>query len=347
MTSNMNGIGGLVDRLMQEDLGKEDFLVSARSVGMNEDGDRIGFDGTYGSHHLDVRPYAHRQLASRCGIPWKYYDEMKDNPELCRLRAINVNTQLGLDDGRMFVRTIGADARAFLSDSFRPMDDMGMLKAISPSLMDPDLEVKGVTRSDTRMYINVLSKKFTGEVRVGDPVQFGLIFRNSEVGNGAWAIEEYLYRLICSNGAVGRNLLRKTHIGSKLTNEGSIVWNADTIEAEQKVIELTTRDVVHTFLNDRRGFEDRMVQLKVAADSPIEDIPKTVENVTKRFSLNRKDADGLINLMGKERDFTQYGLANAVTAKAQEKETEVQYEYEKIGHQILDMSGKEFLRLSA
>lgn len=348
MTSNVSSVRELVDRLEHAEKFKEDYLVPAAQISMTPDGEHVIFPSEQ-QHPFRVQNYAHHQLAQQTSIPWKYYQEMSGDETLARLRAINVNTMLERQEKKLFVRTIATGARAFLSDGFRPIDNIEMIRALAPAVAQAeDLQVGGVTLSESRLYIQLLSERFKADVRPGDPVQFGIILRNSEVGNGAWALEEYIYRLVCANGAVGRSMMRKVHLGNRLTNgEGSVRWNRDTVEAEMKSIQLATRDVIADFLNDEAGFQRRINGLREAADQPVTKVIETVEKVTQRLNLAKGDTEHLINLMGESKDFTRYGLGNAITAHARSKESqEVQYEYEKAGFQLFDMSKAEWERLA-
>jgi hypothetical protein len=75
---------------------------------------------TSGAASYGVTPLARRQLADKLGIPYAYFERMRENqPELLDR---NVNTWLQNEDDRRLLRTLDGDVRAVLSDRYRRLD---------------------------------------------------------------------------------------------------------------------------------------------------------------------------------------------------------------------------------
>ena len=70
----------------------------------------------------------HDQIGSRAGIPAKYYDRMlTEAPDLL---ATNVNAWHRINPARRMVRTLGGDARSFLSDRYNRIENEEIAKVL-------------------------------------------------------------------------------------------------------------------------------------------------------------------------------------------------------------------------
>ena len=71
-----------------------------------------------------INPLAHQQIASRLGIPIKYYQRMQ--AEAPALLDENVNNLLEQTPAKRMVRVMDGNVRAFLSDLYRRLDNYSM-----------------------------------------------------------------------------------------------------------------------------------------------------------------------------------------------------------------------------
>lgn len=76
--------------------------------------------GVVGTAAYGITTVAHAQIAAKLDIPGKYYKRMLATEPA--LLATNANTWLAQTDRKFLVRTIDGNARAVLSNGFRPMD---------------------------------------------------------------------------------------------------------------------------------------------------------------------------------------------------------------------------------
>jgi hypothetical protein len=344
MKGNYESIAALAAEIERREGAKDDLLVPTGAMSMKEDGGGLeiaGNGGPGGSYGLT--DYAHGQLAEYLAIPKGYYDRIEKVPGL---RAANVNSLLATKPKeRRLVRTLDGSARAVLSDRFKPLDNYLMMQAILPVLREHEVQVVSSTLTDTRMYLQAVFPRIEGEVRKGDVVQAGLIFRNSEVGRGYYEVEELLWFLWCINGAVGQSLLRKHHAGRRVGDleEDYNIYRDDTIKAELESFRLRTRDIVANALTET-SFQNTLIKLRRAREDKIADPVPVVERVTKRYELPEGLAKGLIPAMAEDRGgFTRYGLAQGITGLAKELEDrDRQYDLEKAGHDLLVMAPSEW-----
>ena len=79
-----------------------------------------------------VSEVAHRQIAERLNIPYKYYERMRlDYPELLDQ---NINGWLARSPEKRMLRTLDGKLRAFLSDRYRRLDNLELVDHVLPVL---------------------------------------------------------------------------------------------------------------------------------------------------------------------------------------------------------------------
>lgn len=283
-----------------------------------------------------VRDRAHAQIAEEVGIPPAYYRRLRDAaPDLL---AANVNRWLQEDGAtRRMVRTIGGEARAFLSERYRPLDNFDLVEAVLPVLGGKDdLRVESVALTEDRLFIKVLSPRLTGEVRVGDVVQAGLCISNSETGMGSIRIEPFMYQLVCKNGAIRSDArLRKYHIGGRGDAGGAVrFYSSATRAASDKAFFMKVADTVRGAFQEA-FFREGLEEMKAAAGLPLVGEPLAI--VEQLPDTTGGERGKILEAFLRGNDSTVYGLAAAVTFAAQggELSYERATELERLGGAIL------------
>lgn len=335
MKGNFNSLVDLATEVERIESVKNDYLLNSKMVQMYNDSSLV----VDGLGEFDINQYAHGQIASKLGIPKQYYDNMTAIPDL---RSANVNAWLNKNEkSKYYVRTLDGTARAFLSDSYRPIDNYEVLSSFLPVMQEIAHDVKSCSITEKKMYMQVVFPKIEMEIVKGDVVQQGFILTNSEVGAGAIDLKHLIWRLVCSNGMIGMSTLRKYHVGSKMTNDSDI-FKADTQRAELESFKLRFRDILTDMMNQKH-FIEQCNFLKIAVDDKISNVTETVQNITKRFGLNEKHNGLIIQNMAEEGNINRYGLANGLTALAHSLENiDAQYEAEKMGSIVINMKRSEW-----
>lgn len=300
-----------------------------------------------------VRDLAHEQIAERLQIPKRYYDICRDRaPELL---TRNVNHWLGASDDTRMVRTLEGQARAFLSDRYRRLDNDEIARHMLPKLFEiPGLNVQSSEITEKRLYLQIVNSRVQGEVRPGDVVQAGVVISNSEVGCGALSIQPLVLRLVCMNGAIMNDQrLRQHHLGSRGSGgEGmELPWERladDTLKAQDEALWKTARDVARSSLEDAI-FQMALEKMRRAAGEKIEKKPQeVVELAAKRFNLLDGEGEDVLAFLAGGGDMTQWGLVNAVTSAAnQATDYDRAVELEKIGGQILELESAAWRTLAS
>jgi hypothetical protein len=348
MKGNMESLTALAQRVEAIEKSKEDYIVHTSAIRM-EDDNHIAMQGTPANPYMyGVNDVAQNQIVERMrpklkGIRKEYWDSMAAIPGL---RAYTVNSWLAATPERRMVRTLDGNVRAFLSDSFKPWDNMDMLAGLLPVLQRHPIEVRSCSLSERRMYLQVVFPQITAEVKVGDWVRAGLTFSNSEVGEGAWDVRAWIEVLRCMNGMVGESLIRKYHVGRRVEDAEDGIFKSDTIEADIHAAKLQLRDVVENAL-DLVKFETKVKLIQGAAEDRIEKPLPTIERVTKRFNFSDGEGESILNNLIKGGEATRWGLSNAITAMAHDiTNPDRQYDVEQVGWDIIDLKPTEWKTLT-
>lgn len=295
--------------------------------------------------------HATRQVGERLAIPAKFWDLMaggtvREREALCEV----VNARLHENPQTQLVRTMDGNARAYLSDRYRILDNAELARFVLPALQEAaeetGLEVASCDVTERKLYLKFIFPKREGEVKVGDVVQAGCILRNSEIGDGSLSIYPFTNRLVCSNGMVMADYgMRKFHVG-RANDVGERaayeLFSDEALQADDKAFWLKTRDVLRQ-LTSEATFEQILNDMRRAADVPVHDPVAAVAEVTKRYGLTESANNGILKHLSLGGDMSQWGMANAVTAYSQEVDS---YDdatwFEDLGGKIIDLTPKQF-----
>ncbi len=301
---------------------------------------------------LPLTDHAHGQMATRLGIPMRYYRRMQ--AEEPTLLAHNIDTWLRKQGDRVMVRTLDGQVRAIMSDKYQPFDHNLMLNAALPALHEAgrNMEITSLVLTDRRMYLQVVDHRREGEVKPGDVVRAGFVLSNSEIGEGAFSMEDMVWRLVCSNGLVQGKALNRYHVGRRAeTGEDGVAYAADTQRADAQALLLKLRDTLQHVLSPE-AFERRLLTLREAAGMQItRPLTEVVEVTAKQLTLNESEANNVLQFLARGGDFSKWGLVNAITRTAQEVDGDRAYELERAAGGVIEMSqgdwGEYFMKKAA
>lgn len=289
---------------------------------------------------MNITQLTHRQIGTHLSIPAGYYDRMRQShPDLL---AKNVNTLMHREPARRMLRTLYGDARAWLSDHYRRLDNIDILEAALPVIQEmPEARFESCQITDSRMYVKIINPRVETEVVPGDIVQAGIIISNSEVGQGSVMIQPMIYRLVCLNGmTVKEATTRKIHKGGAAkSDENYLIYENDTLQAIDTAFLKQVRDTVRSAVDTIR-FNKVVDTMRQARDIPIAttDVPGFVKLASRDFKLSEDESDGVLNHLIAGRDLSLYGLSNAVTRFSQDVDSyDRASELEGIGYDVLTM----------
>lgn len=298
---------------------------------------------------LDIGVYAHRQIAGYLNIPQAYYDLMMGkNPDLL---GINVNDWLYRTEDRRMLRTLDGEARAFLSDRYKRIDNYDIAQATLPIILEiPNVEFVSCNLTPGKMYIKAINPRLMDDVVPGDTVQAGIIISNSEVGLGAVNIQPLIYRLVCENGMVINDAVtRKTHLGPTISDDNIFYYSKETVEADDKAFILKIQDTVRAAVDEAK-FRTVVGQMREAKEALMNtaNVPEFVRLTSRSFGITENEEKGVLQHLIEGKDLSLYGLSNAVTRFSQDVESyDRATDLEGIGYKILTMPKKQWNRINS
>lgn len=292
-----------------------------------------------GSDTFGVNDSAHEQIAARLNIPKKYYDRMRlESPALLDQ---NINHWLKNNSEKYLVRTLDGNVRALLSERYRPLDNYDLAEVALPELQKAGCNVVSCEVTERKLYIKCTTEKLTYDLKVGDPVQAGIVISNSEIGQGALTIEPLLLRLVCKNGMIVQDSkMRRNHIGRNSEGFDNVqqYFKDATRLADDKAFWLKVRDTIAGSFS-QIGFETHIEKFRLSQGDKIDADPmRVIEIVQKHFEMTDTERTGVLKHLLSGNDLTRFGLANAVTRTAQDLESyDRATEFERIGGNIIEL----------
>ena len=344
---NGKSLAELAIELKRQSQAKQDFVASTEAMEMTNDGhlSLYSFDD---ERSFSITDHAHSQISQRLNIPLKYYKRMRSlAPDLL---ATNVNTWFLEKPERRMIRTLNGQARAFLSDRYRRLDNIQLAEFVLPVLQEwgNDLKIVSAELTEKRMYIKAINQKIELEVKPGDAVQAGICISNSEIGLGSLSVEPLVYRLVCKNGMIAQDRsTKKYHVGSAADDSAFQLFSDETLKADDKAFFLKVRDTVKSAVEIAQ-FSQIVQQLKDATQQPIEGNPvKTVEVLADDFHYSQEESSGILNHLIRGGDLTAYGLSNAITRTSQDLDDyDRATDLERDGSRILSLSRSSWKKLA-
>jgi hypothetical protein len=325
---------------------KLDLVADTRKMGMTDEAEMV-----VNAQEFGVRSLAHQQIGTYYGINKPYYDKMlHDAPKLL---AQNINHWLDKAPATRLVRTLDGDMRAFLSDSYRPLENEDLLGAILPVIMDMGLLIMSCEVTDNRLYVKAVDRRIERDVTSGrmgdgghcifDTCSPAIVVSNSEVGAGCLRVESGVWTRACTNMASWtKDGMRKRHLGARneLTEGLTHLLTDETKKATDRAVWMQVRDVVKGAFDEAR-FDARVLQLSAMSGDKIPDtaITKTVEATVKRFGLGEGEGKAVLANLIRGGDLSRYGLFNAVTRTAEDlADYDRASEIEQLGGKIVDLA---------
>ena len=341
----------LINQIKANEAAKRDFVGSTENLEMFGDSLRIDAPG---GGQFSVNENAHRQIAGRAGIPWKYYDQMRNNAAVPNLLAQNVNAWWHATPEKRRVRTLRGTARAFLSDRYRVMDNAELMRGVAPILGQHNLQVKSSQITDDRLYLKVVTPDVSYEMKTrtrGDMVYAGLLISNSETGHGAWKIETLIYRLVCQNGLVMPHGLKKYHVGKSqvdgVDDAMREIFSDDTKRITDQAFMAQVQDVVRASL-DHKVFSQRAEEFQALSEGATMVKPiAAMEEIKSNFTLSDNEADLMLAHLATDGDFSRFGALNAMTRMAQDVDSyDRSTELERNAAKFLGMSERDWVKIA-
>ena len=262
----------------------EDALVRAHALRFDADDSGII---TVGPRAYRFHDNALTQAASRADIPVSYVRTLQGRGTWGReLLAENLTENYSngfATDTKFLVRSVGGEARGFLSSKYRRMDSRPILDSLLTEFQKQGAVVCDGYAGDVRVSLTAILPRIFEPVH-GDPVVFGVGFITSDFGRGALELAKFALRIWCLNGQMSKGDIRKVHLGARLTEDMN--FRNQTYELDTRTLASATADVTRQLLSPQ-SVEKRSERIADAAGRAVD--PKQIRHITRDL-LTKADA---------------------------------------------------------
>lgn len=282
---------------------------------------------------------AHEQIGGHTGIPAKYYERCRT--ELPGLLVNNINAWFEKFPAERLLRTLDGQARAFLSNRYRPMENFDLANAVFPVLLEQDLDIMSAEVTETKLYIKAVHKNLKRDVPAGRKMGDGshvffrtnapaIIISNSEVGYGRLSVDTGVFDEVCTNLAMFTSKaardagmgMKRTHLGGKLEafENMAVRFTDKTQRVTDAALWMQVRDVVASAF-DEGQFNQRMDVITGMGDDRLGgDVVKSVEFGSRLLGYTAEEGKSVLRHLIEGGDLSRYGFYNAVTRAANDVE---------------------------
>lgn len=305
---------------------------------------RLDLGDIDGGPSFTLHRNATRQVAQKANMPLKFVDYLADsgmNDELAfnfnRLFHSNqspVHKDSEEKDSRYLLRQVGGEVRGFLSDKYRRLDTPQIVESFIDAYQKFDAVPVRSKYMDTRFSLKVALNRVL-EPYPGEVIMYGLSFGNSDYGNGAISLRDYVLRLVCINGMTGEEGFRKIHLGARLGDD--LRFSQNTYELDAKTISSAVRDVVGTLLAPEQ-VGNRVRLIRDAHEKKI-DADLELNGLRKASKITKSESEGVAKIYTSADveilppGNSAWRLANAISSFAKETTPERAEELEVVaGH---------------
>jgi len=336
---------------------KKDYLAVVPGLRLDEEGRLAMQMNEEVTELFGVTDLGHRQIGSFANIPAQYYDRMRTEAPMLLAKNVNHWFASTPDGEKRMVRTLDGKARAFLSDRYRPLDNIDLAEAVLPALQALEVKILSCEVTERRLYIKATDSRIERDVPTGAAMGDGshkifdtlcpaISISNSEVGSGSLSVEVGVYTKACTNLMFfGERSLRKYHVGGKheLVEGLAGLLSEKTRNLTDQATWAQVGDVVRGAF-ERARFDASVDKIEGLNRHKIEgDVIKAVEITAKRYSMGENERSSVLKHLIEGGDLTQYGLFNAVTRTAEDlPDYDRATEFERIGGQIVDLAANEW-----
>lgn len=306
-----------------------DVVANSTGLTLSPNPDGFWLTSTQVKHPLAavMNDIAHDQIATRFGIPQRYYEKCR--AEMPVLACENVNRWMQHDPKDVMVRMLrdssgdgDAVCRAVLSNRYLRLDNHEVLNAFMGGIARAQglgrVGVLGGTITDKRMYVNLLFEgtqfDVPGPDGREDPHYLGVRMSNSEVGYGAASVHAFVYRSYCTNGLVfgKRDLMgfERRHVG-QVRGYGEL--SPETHRKIAEVLISAAADVGRALATE--DTRERLIEpLRAARRSAEVQHPEPAfEVLAKSIGLTDGEREKALEHFIREQDYTKFGAAQAIT----------------------------------
>jgi hypothetical protein len=247
---------GVIERVISEV--PEDRIVKGAALQFGVDAARNLVVDIGGKAVERIHRNAAAQLLERgpVAIPAKFANELLDmrdsDGEPCewarRMLANNLTEiyKHTPPNEQFLSRSYQGQLRGFLSNKYRRLDSRPLIDAAMTAFGKYGAVPVEAYGNDTRVHFKcILPKVF--EPAPGEVLCIGVMWGNSDYGNGAHSVRVFILRLWCTNFGITEECLREVHLGSRLSQDDVFSTKTYQLDTERSASMVT--DIIHKALS--------------------------------------------------------------------------------------------------
>lgn len=251
-------------------------------------------------------------------IPSRYLREMAAGEPWQRALAADMLNRHSIHTprARVLLRTVGAQVRGVLSDSYRRIDSQSTLIAFLEEAKRQGAVICDAYMSDTKVWAEtILPAPLTiPTAKNGHVVIFmGARFSTSDYGDGALDMRAFLLNGVCLNGMVRESVWKQIHLGAKLP--GNLRLSDRTYELDTQATVSAVRDLARQ-LYSRETIRKKAVEIQRASETDV-DFTAELQRLVKNNRLLKNESEQVEQLLMQNRpEDGLSGRSHAVEADA-------------------------------
>ena len=325
---------------------KKDFIVPTQVAAVAINGaQQIQFNGNV----YDLTDHALAQVADRLKIPKRYLDYLR--AEFPSLLENNINELFKKFPEQRMIRTLDGQARAFLSDRYRPLDNAELANAVFPALQKADAKIVSCEITPKKLYIKAvlpqISALIPGGSHLGDDnLNPGLTISNSEIGTGGLTVLPALHDPKCTNLCTfSFAKYSKYHLGGKgATDDQYNVYTTETKQLADATVFAQLTDVVKASMGGE-VFQQIVDHVKTARGNKVAptQVTKVIEVVSQTHGFNEDEKGSVLAHLIERGDLSQWGVSSAITRAAEDvADYDRASELETIGGHVIELPANQW-----
>lgn len=197
---------------------------------------------------LSVHRNALTQLAERgpVALPAKMVGELQGMGDWGNaLLARNLEEIYAHSEEKYLTRSYNGQLRGFLSNKFRRLDSRPIINAACDAFEKIGARPVEGYATDTKIALKAVLPMVFEPVK-NEVLALGVIWQNSDYGNGAHSLRAFMLRLWCTNFAITEECLREVHLGGRLGEDD--IFSDRTYQLDTERSASAIKDVIEATL---------------------------------------------------------------------------------------------------
>lgn len=269
---------------------------------------------------LDIHRHALVQVGEKIGIPSpsksaEFFSDEEYLPHFCSI----LNSAFKRQDKVYLTRSVNGEVRGFLSDKFKRMDSRPIIHSLIEEAVGFGAVPIGAMVLDTKVFLKMLLPQIY-EPAPNEVMAFGIVFQNSDYGDGALTMKGFVYRLWCTNLGMCEDAFRQIHLGRKISGLDVPLSNR-TYELDTATTASLVKDVTRAVLSPE-SVKIKLDKVKEAAEKEI-DASSVLKHLQEKAKVNKEESEKIAELYNSAdirlmpAGQTAWRLSNAISLLAQ------------------------------